>query len=537
MLVNTRVRGLFLAVLAGTSLYLCAAAPAGAAAVRAAEPPAGAAPRKRINVLLLMDDQHRGDFLGAAGATWLRTPHLDRLAAEGALFTRAYTSVPSCLPARAGLLTGQSPWRHGLLGYATIPPHYEHEMPRMFAEAGYRTHAVGKNHFRGNDTHGYQTTMLEEAWKAARFGGKPDSPQRQNALCDYRKWFEANYPDKDVDATGLSYTDHRGGRPWPYDDALHATNWTADRAVEFLENHDGAKPWFLKVSFKRPHPPFDPPRRWVDPYENVDFPMPRVGAWAEEWHGRAGGTLETRPSATRGRFPDDEVRRSRQYYVATISHVDEQIGKVLAALKKRGELENTIILFCSDHGDMMGDQHLWRKCYAYEPSARVPMIVRWPEALGVDADRGQVIDKLVELRDVLPTFLDAAGIDQPGAMDGMSVLDLVRGETDGWREVLDLEHCQIYWPGNSWVALTDARYKYIYFTTTGQQQLFDLKNDPHELNDLAADGQQADLLRAWRRRMVAFLAERGEHWVKDGDLAIQTRVMMHSPHFPGNRGR
>lgn len=516
-------RGVFL-ILAGLALF-------GASELR----PVASATDTRVNVLFLMDDQHRGDFLGAAGSTWLQTPHLDRLASEGALFARAYTSVPSCLPARAALLTGQSPWRHGLLGYSPIPPRYEHEMPRMFADAGYRTHAVGKNHFNGDDTHGYQTTELEEAWKAAGFEDRPENPERRRVLCDYRRWFERNHPHKDVDATGLGYTDHRGGRPWPYDDALHATNWTADRAVHFLETCDGGKPWFLKVSFTRPHPPFDPPARWVKVYEDVNMPMPKVGVWAERWHGQDGGTLERNPSATRGEFPPDEVRTSRQYYAACISHVDEQIGKVIAALKKRGDLENTIILFCSDHGDMMGDNNLWRKCYAYEPSVHVPMIVRWPDALKIDARRGQVIHHLVELRDVLPTFLDAAGLDKPTLMDGMSLLDLVRGKSDDWREVLDLEHCQIYWPGNSWVALTDGRHKYIYFTTSGKQQLFNLKNDPHELVDLSKDARHVELMQMWRTRMIEFLAERGEQWVESGDLVIQQKPMMHSVNFPNEK--
>ncbi len=482
-------------------------------------------------MLFLMDDQHRGDFLGAAGADWLMTPNLDRLAGEGALFTKAYVSVPSCLPARASLLTGQSPWRHGLLGYAPIPSRYEHEMPRLFADAGYHTRSIGKNHFSGRDTHGYEEVVLEEAWKA--FGSK----QRPELRCDYRKWFEKNHPGKDVDATGLGYTDHRGGRAWPYDEALHATNWTARQAIGFLETYKDVRPWFLKVSFKRPHPPFDPPKDWVKQYESVDIPMPKVGAWAGDWHGVDGGTLEKSPSATRGRFPAAEVRSSRLYYAAAISHVDEQVGEVLKALRKRGELENTLILFCSDHGDMMGDNNLWRKTYAYEPSARIPMIVRWPQSLGIEAPRGQVVDRLVELRDVLPTFLDAAGIGKPATMDGQSMLDLVRGRSDGWREVLDLEHRQIYWGGNSWVALTDGRHKFIYFTTSGRQQLFDLQHDPHELHDLAAAGEHAGMVNRWRRRMAEFLAVRGERWVKDGKLVIQKHPVMHSPNFPANRAR
>lgn len=501
-----------------------------AATARPASTPAQTshASERRVNILFLMDDQHRGDCIGAAGAGWIHTPNLDRLASAGALFRKAYTSLPSCLPARATLLTGKSPWAHGLLGYSPIPPRYEYEKPRMFTDAGYRTHAIGKMHFEGNEaaervTHGYQSILLEEAWR-----GSGDRTFR----CDYRQWFEKRHPDKDVDATGLGYTDHRGGKPWLYDEALHPTRWTADRAITFLNSYGGEQPWFLKVSFKRPHPPFDPPRRWLEFYNDVRLPMPQAGEWADSQHGHIGGSLEETPNATRGRFPGSEVHAARQAYFASVSHVDEQVGRIMQALERRGELENTLVLFTADHGDMMGDNHLWRKCYAYEPSARVPMIVRWPDSLGIQAGRGQRLDHLVELRDVLPTFLDAGGVNKPEEMDGMSILDLLRNGGAGWRETLDLEHAAIYWDGNAWVALTDGRYKYIYFTLTGKQQLFDLWKDPHELHNLAESQSHSRRLRHWRERMVKHLEIRGEPWVSNGDLAVQSRSIMHGPNFP-----
>ena len=147
----------------------------------------------RVNILFLMDDQHRGDCIGAAGASWLMTPNLDRLAKEGALFNKAYTSLPSCLPARTSLLTGKSPWQHGVLLYTPMATEYETEKPRIFTNAGYRTHAVGKMHFNSHK-HGYETVLLEEAWRFVVGDG---------VKCDFRTWFDDNYPEKDFDATGL----------------------------------------------------------------------------------------------------------------------------------------------------------------------------------------------------------------------------------------------------------------------------------------------------------------------------------------------
>jgi arylsulfatase len=403
------------------------------------------------------------------------------------------------------------------LGYTEIPPRYEYEMPRIFNEAGYRTYAVGKNHF-GTHSHGYQTVLLDETGLLRTDGYK----------CAYQKWWEENHPDKDINIMGRGNTDHRGGWTWPYEETLHRTNWTCDQALKFLKEEGKRDGWFIKVSFLRPHPAFDCLKRWWEHYADVDFPMPKVGEWAVKKHGGIKTTLEESPSLTRGVVPESDIRSSRQAYYAGVSHVDEQVGRLIDAVKEAGQLENTLILFTSDHGDMMGDNNLWRKCYAYEGAAHVPMIMRWPEALGIKAKRGQRIDRLVELRDVLPTFLDAASIEKPEAVEGMSMLELVRGNNSDWREILDLEHSEIYWKGNSWVALMDGRYKYVYFTLTGEQQLFDLKTDPHELNNL----DDAELMKLWRKRMVEFLSVRGEPWVKDGDLAVQKKAILRGRNFP-----
>lgn len=465
---------------------------------------------RRINILFLMSDQQRGDCVGAAGANWLKTPNMDRLAREGVLFTRAYCSLPSCLPARASILTGMSPWQHGLLGYSNIPD-YPFEGPALFTSAGYRTHAVGKNHFTPmRNKHGYQTVELEEAWYTT---------QKDHEKCDYTPWFEKNAPGKDINASGLGYNDRRGGICFPFEEYLHPTHWTADRAVDFLKTYKDAAPWLLKVSFQRPHSPYDSPERWYKAYEGADIPDPVVGDWAEKKYGNTNGKFETDNNASHGVFPPPEIIESRRSYSASISFVDEQLGRILEALEARGELENTIILYTSDHGDMLGDQHMWRKCRPYEGSARIPMIIRWPETLHLKSERGKIRTELVELRDIFPTFLDAAGIPKPSVMDGMSMLNILRGNK--WRQILDLEHAQIYEKDNAWVALTNRKYKYIYFTLTGQEQLFDIENDSGELNDLASSGKSEKLLKVWRERMVKHLSERGEPWVKDGKLAIQ----------------
>lgn len=476
-----------------------------------------AASTNRVNILFLMDDQHRGDWVGAAGAQWLITPNLDHLAHEGVLFQRAYSSAPSCLPARAALLTGMSPWGHGCLGYTRIPERFTVEMPRIFTEAGYRTYCVGKNHFSPpRNTHGYQTVMLCE--------------HLNHAADDYEKWFAAQLPERKFDQDFAGGNDQRGGICYPFDERFHETRWVADQAISFLQSHPRNAPWFLKVSFVRPHAPYNAPKRWYDRYEGIEIPPPVTGDWARNWYGDQPTSFAKDPDATRGVVPAAEIRQSRRSYAASISFVDEQIGRILEALKERGELENTIILFTADHGDVLGDNLLYRKTFPVEGSVRVPMIVRWPAQLGLDAKRGQLRGELVELRDVLPTFLDAASLPRPPSVEGASLLDTLRGKS--WRTMLDLEHSSCYQPKDGWVALMDQSYKYVYYTITGKEQLFDLKDDPYEAHDLASAPASADLVKEWRNKMVKHLEPRGNAWVRGGDLVVQPKSLARRPDNP-----
>lgn len=479
---------------------------------------------KKVNILFLMSDQHRGDYIGVNGNGWIVTPNLDRLADEGVNFQKAYSSTPSCTPARTAIFTGLSPWNHGMLGYMSEASQtYDCEMPSLFAQSGYITHAVGKNHFGSTNTHGYQTVELEEAWHSVIKNG---------LKCDYQKWFEQVAPGYDLNATGLGYCDHRGGIPFQFVDSLHPTFWTAERAIKFLERQKKEdSPWFLKVSFQRPHPPFDPPKRWMDYYMNIDIPFPKVGDWAKEKYKAKTGSLQTNPTASSGIFPDVEILESLIAYAGGISFVDEQIGRVIKMLIETGQYENTLILYTSDHGDMMGDHHMWRKCRAYEPSARIPFVLRWPESMKINIERGQNRSELIELRDIFPTFADAANITFPQKADGESIIKLIKGEKK-WRKIIDLEHSQIYEKDNAWVALTDGRYKFIYFTLTGEEQLFDLKKDPYELINIIHDSANLKLRNIWYNNMVEHLRIRGPEWVQGNKLQKQEKSILKGDNFP-----
>lgn len=402
--------------------------------------------QKQPHIILIMNDQQRGDAVGCMGNEFVITPHLDKLANEGTLFMNAYSSCPSSTPARAGLLTGMSPWHHGMLGYGRVAPKYEYEMPQMLKDAGYYTFGIGKMHWYPQRVkHGFDGTLLDES-------GRRQDP---HFTSDYRQWFQVQAPGKNPDATGIWWNDHGAG-VYKLDEKLHPTYWTGEMACNLISHYDPeSRPLFLKVSFARPHSPYDPPQRFLDMYDNVDVPDPAIG----DWCGRYAKQLnpeEAASDAPYGNFGNEYVRNSKRHYYANITFIDEQIGRIVQVLKDKGMYDDALIFFVSDHGDMMGDHYHWRKTYPYEGSVHVPCIAKWPANVGGVAEK---IDNPVELRDVLPTFLDIAGATVPADMDGRPLLPLAKGTDTGWREYIDLEHATCYSHDNYWCALTDGKIK------------------------------------------------------------------------------
>jgi arylsulfatase A-like enzyme len=476
------------------------------------------------NLLLITTDQQRGDCLGCDAetrdfgpASVLETPNLDALAERGYRFSRAYTSVPSCTPARAGILTGMEPWNHGRLtmtGAAAME--YPQTLPGGLAVAGYHTQAVGKmHHHPQRRLYGFHHMVLDESGRST-----------DGFVSDYIAWFEKNkegdygYRDHTVDWNSWM------ARPSHLPEHLHPTYWTASEGIRFLKNRDITKPFFLWLSFARPHSPYDPPRTYFEMYADADIPRPPVGDWAAEFdHPTADVNA---PFAHR---PWRQTRRARQGYFGSITFIDHQLGRFFHEVNRLDPalLRDTLILFTSDHGDMLGDHHHWRKTYAYEGSARIPWIVCPPASWGLKASR--VIDRPVELRDILPTFWDAAGLEVPATVDGASLLPLLRSPEAPWREFVQGEHTTCYRREYGMQYLTDGREKYIWFHHTGREQLFDLRNDPQELHDLAADTSAQSRIREWRRRLAEINECRGDPRGHNGELVVQEQALTLSPNY------
>lgn len=471
----------------------------------------------RPNILLLMTDQHRADCIGAGGNKVIQTPNLNHLASTGVLFGHAYSSTPTCTPARAALLTGQSPWSHGMLGYGKVAEHYPVEMPRLLRDAGYYTTGIGKMHWSPQRAlHGFHETILDES-------GRVESP---GFVSDYREWLRSQLPGANPEPTGIDWNGY-DAKPFPLPDRFHPTAWVAETAVRWLKDYHRPEPFFLEVSFERPHSPYDPPRRWWDHYAETALPPARAGKWAEPFRTPSGNG----PDIWHGDLGAATVRNSRRGYYGSVSFVDQEIGRILETLDQRRMLDDTLILMLADHGDMLGDQYLWRKSYAYQASAAIPLIVRPPKGWLLES-RGRSLAHPVEIRDVLPTLLEAAGAPIPEAVEGRSLFGPMRNPAAPWREWIDLEHDVCYSPQNHWNAMTDGRCKYIFHARTGEEQFFDLAADPYELNDLAGDAARAAEVGDWRSRLTAHLAVRGEPWVIKGRLGLRPSSQLYSPNYP-----
>lgn len=477
--------------------------------------------KKKPHVIFIMTDQHRGDALGCMGNKAVISPNLDKLAAEGTLFVNGYSSAPSSTPGRAGLLTGLSPWHHGMLGYGRMAEQYKYEMPQMLRNLGYFTFGVGKMHwFPQKALHGFHATLIDES-------GRVES---KDFISDYREWFQLNAPGKNPDLTGIGWNDHGAGI-YKLEERLHPTTWTGQTACELIRNYDNDKPLFLKVSFARPHSPYDPPKRYLDMYKNTEIPKPFIGDWCGRYAERF-DPEKVASDAPFGNFGDEYAVNSRRHYYANITFIDDQIGQIIAALKEKGMYDDAVICFTADHGDMLGDHYHWRKTYPYEGSAHIPYIVKWPSYVDKIVPAGTKIEQPVELRDFLPTFIDLAGGAVPPDMDGSSLLKLVQGRGNEWRKYIDMEHATCYSADNYWCALTDGKLKYVWNLHNGKEQLFDLAKDPGELVDCSSKPKYGKQLKELREEMVKHLSERGEAFVKDGKLMTLEKTMLYSPNFP-----
>ncbi|NOZ23110.1 MAG: arylsulfatase [Planctomycetes bacterium] len=456
----------------------------------------------RPNVLLFTTDQHRGDHLSIAGHPVVETPNLDALINRGAYFPNAFTEIPSTPGARRCLLGGQGSHECGLIGYSAVEWHPKTTVAQVLADAGYHCLNTGfRNIHPQRKLYGFHHVIPH--FHPRQDG--PDAPPRRDPLVgedDYVEWLRAELGPMAHDrGTGCDINGWLA-RPWHLSERYHPTVWTINTAIQMILKRDPTRPFFMWCSTLRPHSPYDPPQVFWDMYIHRKLPEIPIGDWAKKYDIPNPGLPR---DAFWGRFTPEQNQRMRAAYMGCITQIDYEFGRMMEVLRRYIDLDNTLILFTSDHGDMMGEHHLHRKGYAYEGSIRIPFLVGYPK--GLDLPSG-TFDQIVGLRDVMPTILDACGVDCPDPVTGSSVFDAIRGEK--WREFTHGEHGPVGAPDMAMQYLTDAKEKYIWFPVTGEEQFFDLRKDPKELRDLAKRPAHAKRVKRWRSRLIAILGKRGD---------------------------
>jgi len=418
------------------------------------------------NILFMMVDQMRADYMGRAGNPWIQTPNLDRLAQEGTRFSRCATNVPVCMAARHSFMTGHRCATHGRFANNVPSPDPLHEtVMQLLGFAGYRTQAIGKMHFRPvRRHHGFHRMELMEEI--------PDFRQDD----EYLMYLKENGYGHKREVHGVRNLLYHLPQVSAIPEEHHGSTWVADRTIDFLKNNRG-KPFFCWSSWIAPHPPWNPPEPFASMYANEDMPLPK------HWD-RDVNTLPPRHRGMTnfcdmGNAPPERLQRVKSLYSASISLIDKGVGRILRALDELGMAENTLVIFTSDHGEMLGDHQMWQKGIPYEGSVNVPLLVRLPGKL----DAGSVNEDLVSLLDLMPTMLDVADVDYPGdkPLPGASLLGQRGG---GLAEPREDDVIEIGRGASRWLSLRGKKWKYNYWLADGWEELYDLEADPDEAYNL-----------------------------------------------------
>ena len=423
------------------------------------------------HLLLITTDQQRFDTVACAGNQRIWTPHLDWLCDGGVRFDNAYSDCPVCLPARTTLMTGLHAWRHGVMSNrwvegACTP---DGSLAGRLGRAGYQTRLVGKQHHGPGIRHLMGFDAQEET-------------------ADYFRFYHQHPQLGTPRAGGLGMNEHVPGID-TVGEEHSLSHWAVRRSIDFLETRDPSRPFFLWLSFHDPHPPFVPCASWAQQYAQAEVPAPWRGDWSRTADAvPAGFQAVTRELSMTQRLDAERIRQARRAYYALISQVDAHLGLLFGWLGELGLMQDTWIVFTSDHGEMLGDHHLGGKCVPFEGSARVPLIVR-PAASPRQLHplRGSTSDALVCLADIMPTLLNLAGAPVPDGLDG---LDLMAAQTDTARRERLFGSC-----GGYLHYLKEGTLKYCRETLDGRELLFDLATDPHEERDLSASHPALSRLR------------------------------------------
>ena len=449
---------------------------------------------RRPNILWLCTDQQRYDTIRALGNDHLHTPNLDAMVERGVSFPRAYCQSPVCTPSRASFMTGRYPRTTRCRQNGQAMPPDEVLVSKMFADAGYRCGLAGKLHLAA--CQGMVETRIDDGYHDFFWSHHPQPDWPENA---YTQWLtEKGVRWEDLYDQGERTNYVCEGMPAEH----HQTTWCAEKTIEFLQANAGSS-WFFNFNCFAPHHPFDPPKEYLDRYKerhDIDaLPLPKQRA----------GELDNKPvfqqldarfahnnpdSYDVAAMSDRDKREVIASYYAMCEHIDFEVGRILEALRASGQWENTIVVFMSDHGEMLGDHGLLLKGpHFYEEAVRVPLVMQWPGQF----EPGLQPEAMVELTDLAPTFLQAAGLDIPERVQGRSLLPILTGEAepDQHRDAVFSEYYNAWsHRGDAYgTMLRTAEAKIVVYHGSEPGELYDLVQDPDEFENLWSDPDSAEL--------------------------------------------
>ena len=432
------------------------------------------------NVLWICTDQQRFDTIAAWGNSKIRTPNMDRLVREGTSFTSAYCQSTVCAPSRASFLTGRYPRTTGCRQNGQAIPPSERLISRMLADEGYRCGLAGKLHL-ASCADGRVETRIDDGYEVFHWSHHPQPDWPENG---YTQWLAQH---------GTSWEELYTGPETPYvkhgvPADLHQTTWCAEMAVEFIREapRDG-RPWMFSFNCFDPHHPFDPPPEYLAKYDPADMDLPdfdpavlkskpRYQQLDHEWaHNEEGGFHVAA-------MKDDDHRAVKAAYYAMVELIDDQVGRMVAALEETSQLDNTLVIFMSDHGEMLGDHGLYYKGpHFYNAAIHAPLILRYPAKFDADLR----YDGLVELVDLTPTILELAGASVPLRVQGRSLLPIADNPKHTHRELV---YCEYY---NAWThprsygtMIRTNQHKLVVYHGVDDGELYDLQTDPGEHRNL-----------------------------------------------------
>lgn len=432
------------------------------------------------NILWLCTDQQRFDTIAALGNSQIRTPHIDQLVQAGTTFTQAYCQSTVCAPSRASFLTGRYPRTTGCRQNGQAIPARERLISRMLADQGYRCGLAGKLHL-ASCADGRVERRTDDGYEVFHWSHHPQPDWPENA---YTQWLTAQGRSWD-ELHGQPISDYvTRGIPAEF----HQTTWCAEMAIDFIRSSD-ERPWLFSWNCFDPHHPFDPPASYYQRYEpdEMDLPLWREGEWEQkpiyqrldhEWAHHEPGGFHVAAMTER------DHREVKAAYYAMIELIDDQVGRILQTLDDSGQSDNTIVIFMSDHGEMLGDHGLYYKGpHFYEPSIRAPLIIRWPGRFVA----GQRSSALVELVDLVPTLLEACELPIPAGVQGRSLLPIGMGKVDPAQH-RDAVYCEYY---NAWThhrsygtMMRTRNEKIVVYHGIDEGEYYDLDADPHEFHNL-----------------------------------------------------